>query len=93
MKAALLALLLALPCAAQDAPLPEDFPATGPDIVHRRAGEPAPFDGVLLSDAMAKVQAQRILDAEARPSWVVVLVAAGVCLGGGIALGVVIARR
>lgn len=74
----------------------DTFPFSGPDIIHRYAGETAPFDGVLLSDALAKQQAQRIVDAErerdAKFTFRTVLLAAGVALLIGTAVGISVDR-
>ncbi len=88
MKAALLACLLALPGFAQDAGTPADAPIQ----VQLTAGQPAPFTGLLLTDAHAIDVANAVADGQSRVSLKVVVIAAGICLLGGAALGFAIAR-
>ncbi len=84
MRAALLACLLALPCAAQDAPL----------AVAVDAGYLTPSAGTFLPSPLDVDTANRLQDAESRPtkaalaSVVVAAVAvAAACFGAGVAVG------
>ncbi len=88
MKAALLACLLALPVAAQAPGLPADAPTT----TVLKAGQPAPSNGVFLTDAQADAVANEVQAGQSRVSLTVVLVAVGLSLAGGVALGVAIGR-
>jgi hypothetical protein len=95
-RALALALVLAVPCAAQDVPL--DAP-----VAAVKKGDVVAFDGLLLSDTQAIAQARRVAGCEAKaavleknltPStpWWVIPVVAVLAVGAGVGLGVAVAR-
>lgn len=88
MKAALLVCLLALPGYAQDAGVPADAPT----VVHLVTGQPAPFPGDLMTDDQSVKVANAVQDGQSKVGLKVVLITAGLCLLGGVALGVAVAR-
>ena len=93
MRAVALVVLLSMTAHAQA------VPADAPTVAVVKAGDAVPFSGLLLSDAQAIAQAQRVAAAEARaksledslktasPPWWALVIVGVVALGGGVALG------
>ncbi len=86
MKALLLAALLALPCAAQDAGTPADAPR----VVRLSGGEIAPFTGVLLTEERLQADVQAIEAGEAKPTYRTVAIVGAVTLVLGFVAGVAV---
>ncbi len=101
MSTLLVAVLLAQVAVPDETARPvQHVPTDAPTVVRLEAGVPAPFSGVLLTEAQSMIAAQRIRSAEAErdalresaPSWVQLAIAAGVGLAvGATVVGVVAA--
>lgn len=92
-----LALLLCLQLTGATFAQHADAPAA--DVVLIRVGDPVPFDGILTAEGEYMAQAKGIAAITkerdgyaARPSWVIIIIAGVVVLGGGVALGYGLAK-